>query len=291
MKVEEYWDKYLNGYGSQKANWNDEDGALLLGACRMYDVDKDEKYVSFIETYLASFLTEEGSIKNYPESQDGIDGISCGRILYFMYDKTGDEKYRKAIEFIMNRLRKCPRDGNGNFSYGNVEGKAVCPEVLYKTLPFYMEYETKYEKKEKYGDIIQQFENAEKLLDNGKKELKSLAWYLMALIDTMDNMSFEIYEQYRALQDAFKRAFKDALDISAETRESVMIGYCIIKACRMGILLKEKYAALGMKMIENPEEKDFLNQKRLPDDAEEVGMFLMAYGQYLQLKKEMDENG
>lgn len=276
MKVEEYLGKYLDGYCNHKRDWNDADGSLLLGVRQMYEAVEDEKYISFIESYLSSFLTEEGTINNYPQDKKCADGISCGRILYFMYDRTGEEKYRKAIEFIMDRLREYPKDG-------------ICTEALYKTMPFYMEYETKYEKKEKYSDIVGQFESAEKLLQNEKRDLKSMSWYLGALIDTMDNMSFEIYEQYRALQDAFKRTLKEVLDTSLEEAESVMIGYCIIKACRMGILLKEKYAAIGMKIIENLAAKDFLNQKALPDDAEGVGMFLMAYGQYLQLKKEMDE--
>lgn len=277
MKVEEYLGKYLDGYCNHKRDWNDADGSLLLGVRQMYEAVEDEKYISFIESYLSSSLTEEGTINNYPQDKKCADGISCGRILYFMYDRTGEEKYRKAIEFVMDRLRKYPKDG-------------ICTEALYKTMPFYMEYETKYEKKEKYSDIVGQFESAEKLLWNEKKDLKSMSWYLAALIDTMDNMSFEIYEQYRALQDAFKRTLKEVLDVSLEEAESVIIGYCIIKACRMGILLKEKYAALGMEMIENLAAKDFLNQKALPDDAEGVGMFLMAYGQYLQLKKEMDEH-
>ena len=97
--------------------------------------------------------------------------------------------------------------------------------------------------------------------------------YLAALIDTMDNMSFEIYEQYRKLQDNFKLTLKNIMPC-----QDVLISYCIMKACRMGILLKEKYADSAMKMIENPEE-DFTK------DAEQAGIFLMAYSQYLQLEK------
>lgn len=279
MEAERYMNECFNFCCEQPKEWNYKTGVMLLGAEQMYEATGEEKYFSLMESYLDALITQDGVIKNYPKENERIESINCGRILYFMDDKTKDEKYRKAIDFVMDKLRECSRCECGNFFYQTEEPGEAWLNALYMTQPFYMEYETKYNKKEKYNDIINQFENVQDFLYNKKGDLnvsgfqvRSVGRYLAALIDAMDNMSFEIYEQYRKLQDAFKLALKGMMPC-----QDVLISYCILKACRMGILLKEKYADSAIKMIENPE-GDFTG------DAEEAGIFMMAYSQYLQLK-------
>lgn len=367
MKIERYIDEYLKEYRNYKSYWNYEDGTVLLGAKQLYDATGDEKYFSFIENYLKHFIKEDGSIEYYEMDKFNIDSINCGKILFFMFDKTGEEKYRKAVEVMMNQLRNQPRCACGSFFHKGIYPNQIWLDGLYMALPFYMEYETKYEKKEKYNDIINQFENAQKLLYNRERKLyyhaydeakeqfwadkktgcspnfwlRSMGWYLMALVDTMDSMSFEIFEQYRKLERIFKQALSGILQYQdeesklfyqivdrgdtvgnyLETSGSAMIAYSIMKACRMGILLKEKYAGKGMEILEQLTENKlivedgglhftgicqmaglgpetnpardgsveyYLSEKVVSDDPKGVGPLMMAYGQYLQLKKEME---
>lgn len=367
MKIERYIDEYLKEYRNYKSYWNYEDGTVLLGAKQLYDATGDEKYFSFIENYLKHFIKEDGSIEYYEMDKFNIDSINCGKILFFMFDKTGEEKFRKAVEVMMNQLRNQPRCACGSFFHKGIYPNQIWLDGLYMALPFYMEYETKYEKKEKYNDIINQFENAQKLLYNRERKLyyhaydeakeqfwadkktgcspnfwlRSMGWYLMALVDTMDSMSFEIFEQYRKLERIFKQALSGILQYQdeesklfyqivdrgdtvgnyLETSGSAMIAYSIMKACRMGILLKEKYAGKGMEILEQLTENKlieedgglhltgicqmaglgpetnpardgsveyYLSEKVVSDDPKGVGPLMMAYGQYLQLKKEME---
>lgn len=366
MKAENHIRKYLTEYHNYKEYWNYEDGCVLIGAKQLYEATGEELYFTFIETYLKHFVMDDGTISHYQTDKFNIDSINSGKILFFMYEKTGEEKYRKAIEFVMDQLRKHPRCKCGNFFHKQIYPNQIWLDGLYMAQPFYMEYETKFDKKEQYNDIINQFENVQKYLydkDKGlcyhacdvekvqswaNKEtgcsanfwLRSMGWYMMALVDTMDAMSIEIYEQYRKLQDIFKLMLKgilhyqdeetglfyqviDRSDVEGnylETSGSAMIGYAIMKACRMGILLKEKYEPIGTgifeSLIENklqeenssmhlkgicemaglgPEnrpERDgsvsyYLSEKIVDDDPKGVGPFMMAYAQYLQLKKEI----
>ena len=366
MKAENYIREYLTEYQNYKDYWNYEDGCVLIGAKQLYEATGEEGYFTFIETYLKHFVMDDGTISHYQTDKFNIDSINSGKILFFMYEKTGEEKYRKAIEFVMDQLRKHPRCKCGNFFHKQIYPNQIWLDGLYMAQPFYMEYETKFDKKEQYNDIINQFENVQKYLydkdkglcyhacDEAKVQfwsdketgcsanfwLRSMGWYLMALVDTMDVMSIEIYEQYRKLQDIFKLMLKgilhyqdeetglfyqviDRSDVEGnylETSGSAMIGYAIMKACRMGILLKEKYEPIGTgifeSLIENklqeenssmhlkgicemaglgPEnrpERDgsvsyYLSEKIVDDDPKGVGPFMMAYAQYLQLKKEI----
>lgn len=364
-RVNQFVDEYLKGYSRYKEYWNYEDGCVLLGAKYLYDVTGEKKYFTFIENYLKHFVMDDGTIAHYEMEKFNIDSINCGKILFFMYDVTGEEKYRNAIEFIMNRLRVHPRCSTGNFFHKEIYPNQIWLDGLYMAQPFYMEYETRFENKEKYNDIISQFENVQKYLydkdkglcyhayDEAKAQfwanketgcspnfwLRSMGWYLMALVDVMDKMSIEIYEQYRTLQDIYKLMLKgilqyqdketklfyqviDRADVEGnylETSGSAMVGYSILKACRMGILQQEKYEPIGMEIVESlienklqevdgkleltgicsvaglgPEtnlKRDgsveyYLSEPVVSDDSKGVGPFMMAYAQYLTAKKE-----
>ena len=362
QRVMDYIDGFLKNYRNYKENWNYEDGCVLIGARDMYEAVGDTKYVDFIEKYLKGFITDDGRILNYNIENYNIDNILSGRVLYFMYDRTGEEKYRKAIEVLMDQLRSHPRCSTGNFFHKKIYPDQIWLDGLYMGQPFYMEYETRYDGKEKYNDIIDQFRNVEKYLGNKEKGLnyhacdisktafwadketgcsanfwlRSMGWYMMALIDVMDVMSEEIFEQYAYLRDVFRehvsgllkyqdpetglfRQVIDRPDVEGnyfETSGSSMIAYAILKACRKGVLLAEKYEPIGRKIMEGlieqklitkdgkteltgicqvaglgPESNPvrdgsveyYLSEKVVSDDSKGVGPFIMAYSEYLKL--------
>ena len=363
-KANRFIDHYLATYQNYKSYWNYEDGCVVLGVKYLYEVTGEEKFFRFIEKYLQHFILEDGTIDHYEMAKFNIDSINCSKILFFMYEKTGEEKYRGAIEFTMNRLRQHPRCSTGNFFHKEIYPEQIWLDGLYMAQPFYMEYETKFEGKEKYSDIVSQFENVQKYLycpekglcfhacDMAKEQfwadketgcsanfwLRSMGWYLMALVDVCDKMSIEIYEQYRKLQDIFKLMLQgilqyqdpqshlfyqvidhaEAPDNYLETSGSAMIGYAILKACRMGLILKEKYEPVGRAIVESLladklVEQDgelhltgicsvaglgpdtnrrrdgsveyYLSEPVVSDDSKGVGPFMMAYAEYLRLEE------
>ena len=303
MEAGNYMNEYFKNYRCRKEYGDYEDGCALLAAKQLYEVSGDEAYFSFMKNYADAFLSEEGDIKGDSQEAFSADWVHGSRILFFLYHTTKEQKYCKAFEAVMNRLNAYPRGGCGNFLYRGERSEEIL-DALYRIQPFYMEYETVYGKKEKYNDIIEQFENAQKIIcGEGERSIRSMAQYLAALVDTMDNMSIQIYEQYRKLQDMFKQALKDVLekrdaesglfqknvdggaDNDIDVFGSAVIGYCILKACRMGILLKEKYVGTGMEIVEKLAAVKPSADKGC--STEEICASIMAYGQYLQTKREL----
>lgn len=97
--------------------------------------------------------------------------------------------------------------------------------------------------KENYSSIVTYFKNQKTL---GTDQL-------VLLIDTIDAMSPEIYEHYRALQDIFRRQIKDiavkkeqagSLAQVVAPSEMDRFSYVISKGCATGTLLEEKYGDL-----------------------------------------------
>lgn len=288
MKAIGLIDEYLKKFQSGTVERSYADSSVLVSVKQMYDALGDEKYFSIIDECLKHFVMDDGTIeKGYADKFDS-DSVNCCKLLFFMYDKTGEEKYRKAIESVMDWLRE---------NSDKLSPNQISIEELYMVQPFYMEYETRYDKKAKYSDIIKQFENADNQIKSGTDDIDQISLYLVSLIDALSGMSFEIYEKYRKMQDMFKLALTELLKNydkengsyygkNAGNAEKAMIAYAIIKACRMGIILKEKYASLGVEMLES------LMENKIADifnDVRDVGPFISAYGQYLQFEKESDQ--
>lgn len=364
MKAEQFVKEYLRKYTPYKEYWNYEDGCVLVGAKQLFEATGDETYARFVEDFVKDQVAEDGTILNYEVGKNSIDNINCSKIFFFLYDHTGEEKYRRAIEFTMKELRRHPRCDSGNFFHKQLYPNQIWLDGLYMAQPFYMEYETRFDNKEKYNDIINQFENVQKYLYHEEKGicyhaydekkvqfwadketgcspnfwLRSMGWYLMALVDTMDAMSPEIYEQYRRLQDIFQLMVKgilryqdpesklfyqvidrsDVKDNYLETSGSAMVGYAILKGCRMGLLLSEKYLPIGLQIVEGimesklveengelhltgicsvaglgPDDKPYrdgsveyyLSEKIVSDDSKGVGPFMMAFAEYIRAAK------
>ena len=242
MNLKLWFKEYLAKYQHYKTYWNYEDGCVLKAAVDLYKATGDADYRQFVLDYVSLYVKEDGSIPNYEMSQYNSDSINAGKALFFALEETGDARYRKAIEFHMQRLREHPRCQCGSFWHKQLYPNQVWLDGLFMVEPFYMEYEMKFGGMEKVADIVRQFRNVRQHLWNGEKGLnyhawdesrqmfwadketglsanfwlRSTGWYLMALVDTIGNCREELYEHYRALVDIFRESLTGLLRYQAE---------------------------------------------------------------------------
>lgn len=156
---------------------------------------------------------------------------------------------KDAAVAAAEQVKQLPRTEEGLFDTGVVDGD--CFEAARWVYPVYAYYETEYNKKENYPDLLKQME----VLDGKQKEagvMGTTARYLDALIRTIDNVTPQLYEYYIELVDLFKAAVKEVIadyykdgrftDGSAEEAEAEkMIRGAIAHAGETYVLLAEKY--------------------------------------------------
>ena len=311
--ISDYKESYVTNFNSsfthkQEDKWNYEDGCVLMGALQLYEATKEDHYKKFIINYLDNAIADDGIIKGYEESLYNIDSVAPGKVLFFAYEQTGHEKYRKAIEALMNQLRNHPRTQCGNFWHKNIYPNQIWLDGLYMAQPFYMSYETKFNNKENYKDIIDQFKNVRKYIYNETKGLyyhaydearvqmwadketglspnfwiRSMGWYLMAIIDTIDQMSKEASEGYQYLVDLLNEAIEgilqyqdektkmfyqviDRADVPnnyLETSGTSMVAYAVMKGARLGALETQKYGKIGKEIFES-----LIKEKLIEEDG------------------------
>lgn len=245
-----------------------EDIYELSGLMQMYQVTGAAGY--------GDRVLERINRTGLPAGKNLLSGREAGAYL-FALRQTGKQEYRNAADLVFNRL---------------VSGEEVISETA---MPFYAEYDTLFNKKAHYGEIAAFFERKE-------------AWSgqeAAALIDTIDRMSMEIYEYYRALCDLFKQVVRQGMlaevqntevqsmeaqsmeaqstDVpSAEAHqnnERAWAGYAVLKACNMGILNREKYGEAGLRIWRRFEEQQ----------EQEDGLGNMLKAQYLVFEKDREK--
>ncbi len=196
----------------KKSKWNYIDGCMIKAILEMYSITEDKDYLDFADGFVDAKVSEDGLIDGYNVDDLNIDNVNAGKTLFELYDITGKEKYRKAIDLIYSQIEKMPRTKEGNFWHKKIYPNQVWLDGLYMGQPFYMEYDTRYGNKAHYSDIKKQFENVYRIMRNplnglyyhaydesrqmywcdkvtGLSQnvwLRAIGWYAMALLDTYD---------------------------------------------------------------------------------------------------------
>ena len=99
----------------KKPSWNYMDGCMIKAIIELYHITKNEKYLQFADDFIDYFVNDDGSIQSYDPKEYNLDNVNAGKTLFDLYQLTGKEKYRKAIDTVYSQLQGQPRTFTGNF--------------------------------------------------------------------------------------------------------------------------------------------------------------------------------
>jgi len=221
----------------KEPKWDYVHGLVMSSFEQLYKETKKQAYFDYIKGYYDSTIQEDGSIPSYKIESYNIDMLAAGNALFFMYEKTKEDKYFKALELLRSQLDKHPRTSEGGFWHKKVYPNQMWLDGLYMGSPFYAQYTSRFEGGKNFDDIAKQFELIQKHLLDPKTELlyhgwdesrqmgwanketgtspnfwsRSLGWYAMALVDVLDFMPEnhpkhkELVAYFNQLAEALKK--------------------------------------------------------------------------------------
>ena len=152
----------------------------------------------------------------------------------------------------IQEIKALPRTEEDIFDLKRVQADAGCRNIYQAAdlvYPAYAAYETTENKKEGYPDIMAQMRVLKKHAES-EFTAENGADYTAALLHTVEQISPEIYENYRELLDNFRCAVKRMLEQYYDVKEKKFAMdvtsqkvYCnaVQKACAEYLLLAEKY--------------------------------------------------
>lgn len=151
----------LDGIPAGKVKWNYTTGLELLAiadAGRMYGI---EEFTAYAERYFDTIVRPGGEVLTYRKTKYNLDHLCPGRALFELYDRTGDVRYKMALDTLYAQLQAQPRNADGGFWHKEVYPHQMWLDGLYMAQPFYAEYAVRnlsggeYEKA--VDDIVNQF--------------------------------------------------------------------------------------------------------------------------------------
>lgn len=198
-----------------KSCWNYMDGCMIKAIIQLYHITKKKEYLTFADNFIDYFVNDDGSIPSFDPEEYSLDNVNAGINLFDLYELTGKEKYRKAIDTVYRQLQGQPRTSTGNFWHKLIYPNQIWLDGLYMAQPFSLQYELTYNDGKNCQDVYQQFINVYHLMrdlrnglyfhayDDSREAfwcdkvtglsdnfwLRALGWYAMALIDTMEVMT------------------------------------------------------------------------------------------------------
>jgi unsaturated rhamnogalacturonyl hydrolase len=208
----------MNRYGPKQAQWHYEHGLVLQSIFLLGQKTGKEEFLRYVKEIYDSMISPDGEIRTYREGEYNLDQVNPGKTLFLLYARYGEEKYRKAIEKLMDQLRGQPRTKSGGFWHKKIYPWQMWLDGLYMEAPFYAQYTKEFgdggapNGATSFEDVARQFSLIESKARDPKTGLlyhawdeslnqkwanpatgcsphfwgRALGWYCMALADVLD---------------------------------------------------------------------------------------------------------
>jgi len=197
---------------SEKPKWEYTHGLVLKAMLEVWQRNRDDRYWSYVNGYYDRMIGADGGIQTYVLEEYNIDRINPGKPLFLLYEKTGQEKYKKAIERLRQQLREHPRTSEGGFWHKKRYPYQMWLDGLYMGAPFLAQYAKAFNEPAAFDVVAKQFVLMEKhardektgLLHHGWDESRqqkwadsqtgrsrsfwgrAIGWYAMGLVEALD---------------------------------------------------------------------------------------------------------
>ena len=151
-------------------------GVQILALEELAKVAPDARYNDVAEKVTGSFITDEGDIREYDIKNYNIDSVMPGMVVLSLYEKTKDEKYRKAADLLRKQLKEHPRTSEGAFWHKQAYPHQVWLDGVYMGMPFLARYSVMFEDGESLEEVVKEFKLVHEKLRNPESGLYYHAW-------------------------------------------------------------------------------------------------------------------
>jgi unsaturated rhamnogalacturonyl hydrolase len=177
-------DSMIERRPSLSERWDYEFGLMLKAIWEVWSETGDRRLYQYIQKNMDQLVDPSGKILTYEIEEYNLDQINAGKVLFLLYEATGDERYRKAILTLREQLRSHPRTASGGLWHKKIYPYQMWLDGIYMASPFYAEYAKVFNEPEGFDDVAKQIllitertrDEETGLYYHGWDETKSQAW-------------------------------------------------------------------------------------------------------------------
>lgn len=189
------------------------DIAWLAGSiAQLSDETGDDKYFQYMKTYMDYYINPDGTARYYKLEEYNIDRIRPAVNLFALWHKTGDDKYKTAMQNHIQQLKTHPRTSEGGFWHKKIYPHQMWLDGIFMASPFMAQYGAEFNEPIWIDEAVRQItliyprtlEPKTGLLYHGWDESRqqgwsnletgqspnywsrAMGWYTMAIVDVLD---------------------------------------------------------------------------------------------------------
>lgn len=172
----------------------------------------DKKYSDYMQAYIDYFVQEDGTINGYKLSGYNLDRVRPGFNMLELYQRTGNKKYKKAIETLVGQIENQPRTDSGGFWHKKIYPNQMWLDGIYMASPFLARYAKDFNQPKWFDEVTFQIQEIYKetldkktgltyhAWDESRKQRwctpetgqskhfwsRATGWFMMAIVDVLD---------------------------------------------------------------------------------------------------------
>lgn len=166
--------KFTAGDLPPKGHFHYHQGVFLSGVYKTYQACGKESYFQYIKDWVDSCIDENGRPYDYDEGQ--LDDLQPGILLFPLYERTKDARYKNLLDAIMPVIRNFPRNAAGGFWHKKWYPNQMWLDGLYMAGPICAEYGKRFDAPEYFDLVTEQALLMEKHTIDKKTGLLYHAW-------------------------------------------------------------------------------------------------------------------
>jgi len=123
-----------------KNGWEYNTGIVLFGMSKMYEATKDPRYLNYIRRWVDGYVNEQGVLGWDQSRTHNLDYIQPGMLVLFLYERTGEEKYKAAAKTVREAFNHIPKNADGGFWHKGIYPNEMWIDGIYMGEPFLVRY-------------------------------------------------------------------------------------------------------------------------------------------------------
>lgn len=149
-------DTVLSRWEDLPPSWSHEYAAMFQGMLGVWRGTGDKRYFNYVKRHIDAVLDASGVITGYTREKYSLDDLISGRMLFPLFDETGDARYKKAAATLREHYDHHPRTNEGGFWHNGGLTHQMFLDGIYMGTPFYAEYAVRAKDDKALADAIAQ---------------------------------------------------------------------------------------------------------------------------------------
>lgn len=200
-----------------KPRWGYTHGLVVKSMLEEWKLTGDTTYYDYAKIYADSLIDANGHIKTMKYLSFNIDNINAGKILFDFYEKTGDQRYKIAMDTLRKQMTEQPRTAEGGFWHKLKYTHQMWLDGIFMASPFLVQYGATFQEPALFDEAVKQilliadktYDPATGLYYHGWDESReqkwanpetgcspnfwsrSIGWYGAAIVDVLDYLPQE----------------------------------------------------------------------------------------------------